>query len=304
MYENPGILIAKDDTTWTTPPAIVNPLVPWPGQGKYNSDPDHAFDPLTHRLIQIYRVVTPTDNQIMLMSTGDARTWTTPVIAFQAPNHNAVSPSLIIDAGRSAHVWYVRSGPGCTSTNSTVELRTAKPDVNTSFENAVWSDETTTNLQVPGAVTWHLDMLELPNGAGYLSLVVAYPYGLACGNSDLYLATSSDGVTWRTFGAPILWRTSPWSARRSVTSWYRGTMRYEAATDKLDIWPSALIQGTWSVFHTSVKLSDLVGLLSSREIDGRDVGRLRAAAKRDPEHDRDALTVSRRPPGTISDPTG
>jgi hypothetical protein len=120
------------------------------------------------------------------------------------------------------------------------------------------------DLAAPGAVVWHLDVLALPNDRGYLALVVAYPHGWACGNSDLYLAASPDGVHWQTYPAPALWRDMAWARRRSVTSWYRGTLRYDAATDMLHMWPSVLLSGrTWSVYHASAKLSDLTNLLGS-----------------------------------------
>jgi hypothetical protein len=50
---------------------------------------------------------------------------------------------------------------------------------------------------------------------------------------------------------------------RTVTSWYRGTLRYDEASDALHMWPSALSGSTWSVYHTSVKLTDLFTLLGS-----------------------------------------
>lgn len=262
LYENPGLLIASSDTLWTTPPAVVNPLVPSPGSGSYNSDPDHAFDPLTHRLIQVYRVVSGGYNNIMLMSTGDARNWTPAVLAWQVPNHDAVSPALVIAPDRTARIWDVRSGDaGCTATSSTVELRTAQPDSATPFENATWSEPITVDMSVPGAVVWHLDVVAMPNGAGYLALIVAFPRGLACGNSDLWIATSPDGLRWKTFQAPAFWRAMKSATTRSVTSWYRGTLRYNAATDEMDLWPSALSGSTWLVYHTRVKLADLVALL-------------------------------------------
>ncbi|MFI5228289.1 MAG: hypothetical protein ACHQWU_04425 [Gemmatimonadales bacterium] len=262
-YENPGMLMASNDTVLDTPPEVVNPVVRYPGSGSYNSDPDHAFDPVTHRLVQVYRVVTDSFNKIMIMSTGDARRWTTPVLAFQAPNHDAISPSLIIAPDRSARVWYVRAGvAGCTASSSAVEMREASPEPGTRFEDAAWSPPTPVDLAAPGAVVWHLDVLALPNDRGYLALVVAFPRGSACGNSDLYLATSQDGVHWQTYPAPALWRDMPWARRRSVTSWYRGTLRYDAETDMLHMWPSALLDGrTWSVYHASAKLSELARLL-------------------------------------------
>src|SRR5206468_10429738 len=117
-FENPAFLLAANDTTWLTPPQITNPLVPYPGSSGYNSDPDHAFDPETRRLVQVYRVVADTLNKIMVMSTADARTWTAPTVAFAEHNHDAVSPALIIEADRTAKMWYVRSGlRGCDATS-------------------------------------------------------------------------------------------------------------------------------------------------------------------------------------------
>ncbi len=101
----------------------------------------------------------------------------------------------------------------------------------------------------------------MPNDRGYLALIVAFPRGLACGNSDLWIATSQDGIRWKTFQAPAFWRAMKSATARSVTSWYRGTLRYNAATDVMDMWPSALSGTTWSVYHTRVKLADLVALL-------------------------------------------
>ena len=282
-YENPAMLMASDDTILDTPPDVVNPVIHYPGFGSYNSDPDHAFDPETHRLIQMYRVVTDSFNKIMLMSTGDARHWTTPVVAFQAPNHDAISPSLVIAPDRSARVWYVRAGTaGCTASTSAVEMRSATPEPLTRFEDAQWSAATPVDLVIPGAVAWHLDVLALPNDRGYLALVVAFPHGWACGNSDLYLASSQDGVHWQTYPAPVLWRDMHSAQRRGVTSWYRGTLRYEPATDELHLWPSALLDGrTWSVYHASVKLGDLVPLLSgAKSADIRALGLRRNVPRR------------------------
>ena len=261
-YENPAFLEAQDDSTWVTPPQVNNPIVGYPGSGMYNSDPDHAFDPGTHRLIQIYRVVTDSFNNIMLMSTANATQWSPPVLAFREQNHNAVSPALIIAPDRSARIWYVRSGSdGCSTTSSHVELRTATPDTNTTFENASWSFPVAVNLTVPGSVIWHIDVAPAGN-MGYAALIVAFPRGLTCSNSDLWFGISIDGVNWTTYPVPILWRTMPAAAKRSLATWYRGTLRYDPATDSLHMWPSALVGPTWTIYHTGAKLHDLVNLLA------------------------------------------
>jgi hypothetical protein len=262
-WENPGFLLAANDTSWLTPSAIQNPIVPYPGIGSYNSDPDHAFDPATQRLVQVFRVVADTTNRIMLMSTADARQWTTPVVAFSVHSHDAVSPSLIIERSRTAKVWYVKAGvDGCNSLATTVELRTAQAGVGEGFESASWSAPTATDLSIPDYVIWHLDVAEIPSG-GYVALVAAFPRGFTCSQSDLWLARSDDGLTWRTLALPIFWRGMTIAKKRSISTWYRGTLRYEPKTDLLDIWPSALAGPAWTIYHTKVRLGEIVDLMAS-----------------------------------------
>jgi hypothetical protein len=260
--ENPAVLFATSDTTWRTPEGVRNPIIPYPGLG-YNSDPDHAFDPVTGRLVQVYRVVTDTLNKIMIMSTANAKQWTKPVVAFQERAHDVVSPSLIIEPDRKAEVWYVKSGiAGCAATQSTVQLRTATPDEDSGYERSHWSAPVTVDLTIPGYVPWHLDVLELSPGAGYVALIAAFPRGANCATSDLWLATSRDGLHWEPNAMPILWRTMATSTTRSLSTWYRGTMRYDASTDSLDLWPSAMATDkTWSVYHTRIHLSSTLAML-------------------------------------------
>src|SRR4029078_13452498 len=200
-YENPAFLAAGSDTAWTTPSQVLNPVIRYPGQVQYNSDPDHAFDPATGRLIQMYRLVADSMNRIMIMSTANAREWTTPVVAFKERNHDAVSPSLLIDDDRRARVWYVRTGAeGCLARSTSVLTRTSHPDNGVGFEQANWSAPTPVDLRVPGAVVWHLDVIDV-RGA-YLALVAAFPKGSMCSASDLWLAASSAGVRRRGVARP------------------------------------------------------------------------------------------------------
>jgi hypothetical protein len=261
-WENPGFLLAANDTTWITPSAIRNPIIPYPGIGSYNSDPDHAFDPVTQRLVQVFRVVVDTTNKIMLMSTDNARQWTTPVVAFSVHSHDAVSPSLIIEQDRTAKVWYLKSGiAGCNALSTTLELRTAQPVLAEGFETAHWSRPVTTDLQIPGYVPWHIDVAELPFG-GYVALIAAFPRGNSCAQSDLWLATSDDGLAWHTLALPILWRGMSIAKKRAISTWYRGTLRYDPATDVLDLWPSALAGSAWTIYHASVRLGEMRDLMA------------------------------------------
>jgi hypothetical protein len=262
-WENPGFLVAANDTVWVTPSAVRNPIIAYPGVGAYNSDPDHAFDPATNRLIQVYRVVADTTNKIMLMSTANARQWTTPVVAFSVKAHDAVSPTIVIENDRSTRMWYIRSGvAGCNAMATTVEVRSTHPDSTQMFEDAKWSDPVTADLSIPGYVPWHIDVAELPFG-GYVALIAAFPKGYSCGSSDLWLARSSDGLSWRTMALPIFWRGMTTAKQRTISTWYRGTLRYDPSTDMLDLWPSALAGPAWTIYHASVRLSDLSSLMAA-----------------------------------------
>ena len=262
--ENPGFLRAASDTTWVTPSEVTNPIVAYPGTVGYNSDPDHAYDPTTHRLVQVYRVVSGAYNNIMIMSTADAKHWTTPRVAFKELNHDAVSPALIIEPNRVAKIWYVKAGAaGCSATASDIELRTAMPDAQDRYEHGNWSRPTVVNLVIPGYVPWHLDVIAVGGDFHYLALIAAYPRATNCATSDLWLASSLDGVNWHTYAMPVLWRAMLTAKNRKLSTWYRGTLRYSAETDSLDLWPSALSKTTWTVYHAAVKLSDLLGLLDA-----------------------------------------
>lgn len=264
-YENPAFLVAGDDTTWTTPAQVRNPIVPYPGPGLYNSDPDHAYDPGTGRLVQVYRVVTATANNIMVMSTGPTMQWSQPVLAFSEPKHDAVSPALIIKPNRTARMWYVRSGiDGCQARASTVRLRTAQLSLLDYFENAKWSDPIPVTMAIPGYVIWHIDVEDLPHG-GYVAFIAAFPVGTSCSNSDMWLATSADGLTWRNFAIPVLWRGMRIARSRSISTWYRGTIRYDAVGDTLHLWPSALSGQNWSVYHLAVPLDRTLQLLEEAQ---------------------------------------
>ena len=264
-FENPAFLLESDDSTWATPPEISNPVIGFPGVG-YNSDPDHAYDPATGRLVQVYRVVADSFNKIMVMSTSNARKWTTPSLAFMEKNHDAVSPSLIIEPDRLAKLWYVRAGNrGCNATASSVQMRTAMPSPEMGYEHVEWSAATPVELAIPGYVIWHLDVLELGPGKGYLAMIAAFPKGWDCANGDIWLASSQDGIKWQAYAVPVLWRTMAAAKDRFISTWYRGTMRYDAATDVLDMWPSAMSRGRWNVYHLSVKLSDALLLLRQAE---------------------------------------
>lgn len=210
------------------------------------------------------------------MSTATAKDWKPPVLAFAERRHDAVSPALVIEPDRTGKVWYVRAGAsGCGARSSSVVLRVAQPDLATAFEDAAWSAPTRVEMSIPGYVIWHLDVTRLPRG-GYVALIAAFPEGTSCGNNDLWLATSENGVVWRSFAIPLFWRGMKVARARSISTWYRGTLRYDPATDSLHLWPSALSERAWNVYHVAVPMQATLSLLGSAQpIDMRSLAKVR-----------------------------
>ncbi len=261
-WENPSFLDAGSDTSWMLPTGVRNPVIGWPGVGAYNSDPDQAFDPGTGRLVTFYRRVDGVYNNILVTSSGDGRTWTEPKLAFRELNHNAVSPAVVFDAGRHAHMWYVKSGIGCTASTTSVRMRTASPDPGQAFEDAVWSPSVGVQMSQPGFAIWHMDVTALPRGAGFVALLASHPSTSDCASNDLWLAISPNGLKWRVFPVPILWRAMAAAKRLGIRTWYRGALRYDARNDMLHIWPSALdVNNRWNVYHAQANFSRLLRVL-------------------------------------------
>ncbi len=276
MVENPSFLMARTEAQWATPPGVTNPVVPSPAGGGYNSDPDQAFDPGTNRLVTFYREVSGGFNKIYVMSTGDGRQWTVPQLAFKEPNHNAVSPAVVIGADRVARMWYVETGGGCGTSQSRVHLRTAQPTPDQTFEDAAWSPASDVDLVQPGSVIWHMDVIALPRRHGYLALMASYAPGNDCASDDVWLAISHNGTSWRTFPVPVIWRGMARAKQLGIRTWYRSTMRYDADTDTLHIWPSALTMANkWGVYHAAVNLSDLMRALLAAKLSDRPAAALR-----------------------------
>ena len=163
-----------------------------------------------------------------------------------------------------AKLWYVRAGiEGCTAVQSTIQVRTAMPDSESRYEHSSWSEARPVQLSIPGYVPWHLDVLELPGNRGYLAMVASYQRFSNCANSDVWLASSPDGMTWRAYAVPIFARTMKAAKQIGISTWYRGTLRYDPFTDMVDLWPSGMSKSVWGVYHATAKLSDLLALLES-----------------------------------------
>jgi hypothetical protein len=261
--ENPSIVASNDCENWQVPPGGVNPLVDIAQRNSvvYNSDSDHAYDFSRNASVMIFRSVAKDTNFVNIMETRDGITWTQPLVALSRASHEAVSPSIIIEPDRRARIWFVNTGKGgCSTGASTVEMVSAKPRRTESFIEADWSFPIQTNLQQPGYVIWHIDVIQLPDGS-FMAVYAAFPqaYGSSCSNNDLFLAWSKDGLDWTTSNVPIRWRTMKELPLRSL---YRATMLYTSGTNSLRIWFSAMDQNkNWWTYDSSYDYAKLMDAL-------------------------------------------
>jgi hypothetical protein len=85
----------------------------------------------------------------------------------------------------------------------------------------------------PGYLPWHLDVQYIPAFNAYWALVAAYPQGLSCTASSLFLATSIDGMHWTTYASPAVPRGAMAQFSANV---YRSTFAFEPDGDALTIW--------------------------------------------------------------------
>ena len=153
----------------------------------------------------------------MLMSTANARQWTTPVVAFKERNHDAVSPALLIDSDRNAKVWYLRTGSRRLPRSPRVASCSARPirTHGVRFEQAEWSAPTTVDLlSIPGAVHWHLDVIDVPQRLPR-ARSPRFPRERRAARAICGSPPAPTGSTWRTFAVPTpLARHEPLSTNR------------------------------------------------------------------------------------------
>ena len=224
-FENPSVFVGDARDSWRVPPGLTNPVVK--PSGGYLSDPDIVWLPDRHELWLYYRHVNA-DNEILVASSSDGTQWGPSRLVLRAPNHQAVSPTVVRRAPRDWFMWTVNAGPaGCSSASTTVELRR-------SADGVTWSSPATVALSQPGVFAWHLEVQWIAALGEYWAMFNGKVAG-SCTTDALYLATSADGLTWRTYRSPILRRGAIPEFADIV---YRATFAYEADRDLVSIWHS------------------------------------------------------------------
>jgi hypothetical protein len=224
-YENPSIFTGEGRDVWSVPAGLTNPVVK--PDGGYFSDPDIVWLADRHEFRLYYRHVS-VDNEILAVTSSDGVRWGASQVVLRAPNHQAVSPTVVRRGPTEWLMWTVNSGTsGCGSASTIVELRR-------SVDGLTWSVPTSVALSQPGALPWHLEVQWIPALGEYWALFNGKIPG-SCTTDALYIATSGDGVTWRTYQSPVLRRGAIPEFADVV---YRATFAYDGARDLVSLWHS------------------------------------------------------------------
>ena len=193
QYENPSIYVSNDGQIWSTPPGATNPVVPYPGTGKYNSDPD-LVDGLDGNLYLFYREVEMgVGDGIYFVTTSDGVAWSAPTFVLK-PSVAVERPSSmgVLFDGKTWSMYYV------DELTMTIRRRIA------SSAAGPWSEPTPVNITAapPSTDYYHLDAISF-GGRVILLIDCTVPASGGMGG-NLYLAWSSDGLTFSRASAPVL----------------------------------------------------------------------------------------------------
>jgi hypothetical protein len=224
-FENPSIFTESAPLTWTPPAGVTNPIAT-PLRG-YLSDPDAVAVPETNELWVYYRQV-ESHNEVYVIRSSDGEHYTAPQLVASADNHDLVSPAVVRRGPTDWMMWSVKSGAGCTASSTSVELRRSTNGLD-------WSPPEKVSLSQGGGYwPWHIEVQWIPSRQEYWALFNGKTPG-SCTTTALFLATSPDGVTWKTFPSPVLVRGASPELADVV---YRSTFSYDDATDVIDFWYS------------------------------------------------------------------
>lgn len=223
-YENPAFYRSEDFVGWAVPVGTPDPVVR-PNDG-YLSDPDLVYDPVRGELLLYYREVGHT-NTILMTHSPDGVAWSHADTVTVAPNQELVSPSIVRRSATEWLMWAVNAHTGCSDERAELELRRSE-------NGTTWSDPEPVQLSQQGVMPWHVDVQWIPSRQEYWALFPA-KRPASCSTTALYLATSPDGVTWRTYPSPVLARGASAEFADIV---YRSTFIYHPRSDVITFWYS------------------------------------------------------------------
>jgi hypothetical protein len=223
-FENPSLYTATNDVEWSAPAGVANPIVT-PTRG-YLSDPDAVYVPEHNELWVYYRSV-DAENQIDVVRSSDGVRFGAPTLVAHAANHNIVSPTVVHRSANDWLMWSVNSNAGCTAQSTSVELRRSTNGLD-------WSAPENVDLTQVGFSPWHIDVQWIASRNEFWAIYNGKLSG-SCTTPALFLATSGDGVHWKTFPSPLLARGV---VREFQDVVYRSTFTFDPAADAISFWYS------------------------------------------------------------------
>lgn len=248
--ENPHIVVSQDGITWVEPEGIVNPIFPQPARGFY-SDVDLVYHPGEDRLYLFWRYVEAswTVENILVSTSDDGVNWT-PKRETLVDAKWMLSPSLVYD-GETWHMWYA----GAADIKKPVQDQAVTVKYRSSQSPyGPWSEPVDTNmsgkfLRNNDVGVWHLDVNKY-DGIYYMLIM--------SDNSDLYLATSADGLQWSYNKMnPVLRKSGVGSGKFDSSKIYRssGWLVREGSGYRYKIWYGATDDNnSWKIGYTELPL--------------------------------------------------
>ena len=219
--ENPSLFSQNRKFEWLE--HGTNPIAT-PSSG-YLSDPDMVAMPDRDELWIYYRQVNKR-NTIWLIRSSDGLAWTEPKKVVSAPRQMVVSPSVVRLNPSDWMMWSVNAGKtGCESSSTFIELRRSVDGMN-------WSPPIEIPFAHPPFLIWHLEVQWIPSREEFWAVYNVKHAG-NCNTDLLFMATSKDGVTWKTYPSPLL-RAGAIPEFEHIV--YRSTFAYNPRTDNIRFW--------------------------------------------------------------------
>lgn len=184
-HENPIVRVSHDGIVWQPFPGAPDPLVAAPVDASWHhADTDLV---LHDDMLHVFYISTKCEGAkttFSVITSANGAHWSEPRVVYRAPW--GVSPALLVGGGQWS-MWYIYLDMFAVSQGSVLWRRTgASP-----FE---FGEPIECDLNVPGHVVWHIDVIRAD--AGFESLVTAFPRGTDMSRSRLFHATSTDGLRW------------------------------------------------------------------------------------------------------------
>lgn len=250
VMENPSVYFGAGSWRWRKPMGLHNPVATASALS-YLSDPDVVYNDATHELWLYYRQVEPS-NDIYLIRSLDGVKWSVPALVLSAPRDQIVSPAVVRRSATDWLMWAVDAGAyGCSAQATRVMLRHSRDGI-------AWGPPEEVTFSGGAPMAWHLDVQWIPAKSEYWALYSAKPFG-NCSTPALMFARSSDGMNWSVRDAPIVGRGM---SRDIADIVYRGTFRYEPASDDVLLWVSGAAGSggvyTWKTVFGRMKGAELL----------------------------------------------